>query len=285
MGLFSKKSTTTMEEMLTPQQKEAQNLLMQFGKTGQLGDFQAGQQYDFGNMDFSLTPAELAGGSALENLLASSTGMDKAKGAYEGILGQTFNPDDPSNEFAAFNRQLSRQTKSASDVLNRDAAIQGNRFGTQISKDKVDLAERQSDIQGSKLAELYTELQNRKLSAAGGLTNLAQAEEAINQNRIQAAYVFGEQQRNLKNQKAQAEYDDWKRSRDERMSSIGGLESVWNRNVQYGQKSVTTKSPTLLGQLASSVMSSVGSAAGAGVGGMVSGGITNFFSPKTTPTV
>src|SRR5574343_856943 len=176
MGLFSKKSTTTMEEMLTPQQKEAQNLLMQFGTTGKVGDFQAGQGYDFSGFNFGLSPTELAGGSALEKLLASGTGLDSAKNAYEGVLGQTFNPDDPSNEFAAFNRQLAKQTKTAGDELNRDAAITGGRFGTGIQRQKTDLGAQVADIQASKLAELYSKLQTNKLGAASGLTGLAQVE-------------------------------------------------------------------------------------------------------------
>lgn len=285
MGLFSKKTTTTAEEMLTPEQKQAQSLLMQFGTTGMVGDFQAGQGYDFSGYNFGLNPTELAGGSALESLMASGTGLDPARKAYEGILGQTFNPDDPSNEFAAFNRMLAKQTQGASDVLNREAAITGGRFGTGIQKQKQELATNQSDIAASKLAELYSQLQQNKLGAASGLTALSGMQENINQGRIQSAFQYGQQQRDIQNQKAQMAYDDWQRARSERMSSISGLESVWGRNVQYGQKSVTTSSPTLLGQLASSVLSGVGTAAGGALGGIVGGGITSMFAPKPVSSV
>lgn len=283
MGLFSKKSTTTMEEMLTPQQKEAQNLLMQFGSTGKLGNFQAGQGYDFSGYNFGLNPTEIAGGDLLATSLSSGTpeSLTTAQKTLTDIANRQFNPDDPSNEFSAFNRQLAKQTKSASDTLNREAAITGGRFGTGIQRQKQELASNQSDIAASKLAELYSQLQQNKLSAASGLTGIAQTQEAIDQGRIQAAYTYGQQQREVQNQKAQMAYDDWQRARAERMSSIEGLNSVWNRNVQYGQKSVTTSSPTLLGTLASSVMGSVGSA----VGGMATGGLSSLFSsPASLPS-
>lgn len=244
MGIFSsKKNTTTFEPMLTDDQKKAMSLLTQFGSTGKLGDFQAGQGYDFSGFNFGLNPTELAGGSALEKLMASGTGLDPARKAYEGVLGQTFNPDDPSNEFAAFNRQLTKATKDASDVLNREAAMTGGRFGTGIQKQKTELASNVADIQASKLAELYTQLQNRKMTAASGLTSLAGLEESMNQSRIQAAYQYGQQQREIENEKANMEYQDWQRARDERLSSISGLSNVMNKNVEWGQKSITTKSP------------------------------------------
>ena len=229
----SKKKSVTLDPYagMTPEQKQAMQLLQQFGATGTLGDFQAGQGADLSSYDFNLSNMERTGGSALEKLMASGTGLDPARQAYEGILGQTFNPDDPSNEFASFNRQLTKQTKSADDVLNRESAITGGRFGTGIQKQKQELASNQSDIAGSKLAELYSQLQDRKIQAAQGLTGLSATEQAMNQDKIQAAYTYGAKERDLKNQKAQLAYDDWTRSRDERMSSINSMSTVLSKGT------------------------------------------------------
>lgn len=262
MGLFSSKSkTTTLEPMLTDEQKQAMSLLTQFGSTGQLGDFQSGQQYDFSGFDTGLNASELAGGELLATSLGSGTpeSLTTAQKTLTDIANRQFNPDDPSNEFAAFNRQLTKQTKSADDVLNREAAITGGRFGTGIQKQKQELSSNQSDIASSKLAELYSQLQNNKISAASGLTGIAGMQESIDQGRIQAAYTYGQQQREVQNQKAQMAYDDWQRSRAERMSSISGLESVMNKNVEYGLKSYTKKSPSTFMAMAGEVSPLIGS--------------------------
>ncbi len=262
MGLFSSKSkTTTLEPMLTDEQKQAMKLLTQFGTTGQLGDFQAGQGYDFSGFDTGLNQSEIMGGDILSGMLQSGTpeSLTTAQKTLTDIANRQFNPDDPSNEFAAFNRQLAKQTKSADDVLNRESAITGGRFGTGIQKQKQELATNQSDIASSKLAELYSQLQQNKLSAASGLTGIAGVQEGINQDRVRAAFTYGQQQRDVQNQKAQMAYDDWQRARTERMSSISGLEGVMNKNVQYGLKSATTKSPSTFMSMVGEMIPAVGS--------------------------
>jgi hypothetical protein len=246
MGIFSSKTkTTNFEEMLTPEQKQAMQLLTGFGSTGQLGDFQAGQGYDLSGFQTGLNASEIAGGDLLATSLGSGTpeSLTTAQKTLTDIANRQFNPDDPSNEFAAFNRQLTKQTQGASDVLNREAAITGGRFGTGIQKQKQELASNQSDIAGSKLAELYSQLQQNKLSAASGLTGLAGMQENINQGRVQAAFQYGQQQREVQNQKAQMAYDDWQRARAERMTSISGLTDVMNKNVEWGLKSISKKEP------------------------------------------
>jgi hypothetical protein len=263
MGFFSSKSkTTTLEPMLTDEQKKAMALLQQFGATGQMGDFQAGQGYgDLGDFNFNMTGVENMGQDQLMNLLSSGTGSDMstASRTLQEMANQKFNPDDPSSGFGAFSRQVARAGKTASDQLNQEAAITGSRFGTGIQRQKTDLAAQMSDQLGSKLGELYGQTQNQKLSAASGLGALAQAQEQMNQNRIQAAYTYGARERELKNQQAQLAYDDWTRARSERMSSISGLESVMNKNVDWGLKSYTQKSPSTFMSMMGEISPAIGS--------------------------
>jgi hypothetical protein len=273
-GLFGgKSSTTTLEPMLTNEQKQAMSLLSQFGATGQLGDFQAGQQYDLSGFDFGGNSTIQSGLGLLGQNMGSGYLTD-AQNALSGMVNAEFNPSDPSNGFAAFQRQLARSTQGDSDVLNREAAITGSRFGTQISKDKVDLAERQSDITASKLGDLWNQTQQNKLSAASGLANIDQ----VIQQKAKDAFTMGTMQQELQNQKAQASYDEWQRARNERLSSIDALTGVMNKNVDYGAKSITTKTPSIFSQFASNILGSAGNAIGAGIGGMVTGGIGNLFS-------
>lgn len=237
MGIFSSKSkTTTLEPMLTDEQKQAMAALSAIGNGDQ-------SSYDLSGYNFDMSSLENMGQSQLYNLLNSGTSTDltTASKTLQDIANQTFNPDDPSSGFAAYSRQVARANKTASDALNREAAITGSRFGTGIQRQKTDLAAQQSDILGTKLGDLYNQLQSNKLSAASGLTNLAQAQENINQNRIAAAYSYGTRERDLQNQKAQLAYDEWKRGRDEKLNA---LSTVFNKNIDFGLKSWTTKSPS-----------------------------------------
>lgn len=255
MSIFSsKKSTTTLEPMLTDEQKKAMSLLTNFGATGQLGDFQAGQQYDLSGFNFDQTGMEQTGQN-LFNQNMNSQYLGDAQNALSGMVNAKFNPDDPSSGFAAFQRQLARSTKGQDDVINRDAAIMGSRFGSRIGRDKVDLAERQSDITASKLGDLWAQTEQNKLGAAAGLANIDQ----VIQQKTQQAYQLGGLERDLKNQKAQIAYDDWQRSRNERLSSIDALSGVMNKNVEYGLKSYTKKSPGIGMAMLGEVIPGIGS--------------------------
>lgn len=270
MGLFSSKSkTTTLEPMLTDEQKQALSALSAIGQNG--------SSYDLSGYNFDMTGLEGMGQSQLQDLMGAgtSTEMSLASKTLQDIANQKFNPDDPSSGFAAYSRQVARAGKTAEDALNREAAITGGRFGTGIQRQKTDLAAQQSDMLGTKLGELYSQLQSNKLSAAGGLADIARMQENINQNRIAAAYSYGARERDLKNQKAQLAYDEWQRGRNEKLSTLSG---VLGANIQWGQKSYTTKSPSLFSQLAGTVLSGVGTAVGGAAGGAVTGGIGSFFS-------
>jgi hypothetical protein len=234
----SRSKTTTLEPMLTDEQKRAMSLLTQFGATGSLGDFQAGQLGDLSGFNFDMTGTEQSGQNLLNQNMNSQYLAD-SQNALSGMVNAKFDPTDPSNGFAAFQRQLARATQQAGDVLSRDAAITGNRFGTQQSKDRVNLAAQQSDITASKMGDLWNQTQQNKLSAASGLANIDQ----VIQQKAQQAYQLGGLERDLKNQQAQLKYEDWQRSRNERLSSIDALSGVMNKNVDYGLKSYTKKSP------------------------------------------
>lgn len=245
---------------MTPEQRQAMAILQQFGSTGQIGDFQAGQEYDFGGFNYGLNPSELTGGALLDkNLQAGpATGIADAQNALTGMVNASFNPDDPSNGFAAFQRQLARSTKDNADVIARNAAITGNRFGTQIGKDYADLAAQQSDITASKLAELWKQTEANKISAASGLNSLAANQEQINQSKIAQAFQIGQQQRAVENQKAQAQYDDWVRARNERLSSINSLNSVLSKGTTPGLNSYEYTQPSAFQQFTNSFNASSG---------------------------
>ena len=233
----SKSNTTTQEEMISPEQKRAREILMQYGMTGATPTgYQAGEAYDLSGFNFDPSQYELSG---LQQLFMPSSDLDAARGVYNSMTDTTFNPEDQSTGLGAFRKALSRETQDASDVLNREAAITGGRFGTGIQKQKADLAAQQSEQMGIKLAELFNNQQNRALSAASGL----QGVEGLQQNRLAQLFQYGGLERDLQNQKAQLEYNDKQRQRDEQLATMSTLGDIYKQNNQWGVKSVTTKTP------------------------------------------
>lgn len=267
MGLFGslfdkRKKTTTQEPMLTKEQLDAQSLLLDFAKTGRTPTgYQAGEAYDLSGFNFSPTGVETQGMAALSNLLSGgeASGIGTARDVLTGLATAEFSPDDASTGFGAFKSRLDREIKEASDVLNREAAITGSRYGTQIGREKTDLAERQGDIIAGTLADLFNAQQNRALKAATGLAGLESGAQAMEQARIASAFGFGGLQRDLQNQQAQLEYNERQRQRDEQLQSVGALQNLFNRNVPFGIKSVTTEQPSVFSQIYGQINPFVGS--------------------------
>jgi hypothetical protein len=279
MGLFDsffkgKTSTVSQTPMTTAEQDAARKALLAYGQgTG-------GSGYDFSGFDFGPTGTENTGLNLLnQNLMAGqSAGMGTAQDVLSGMATQTFNPDDPGNAFAAFQRQLSRATQNSADQLNREAAITGSRFGTQIARQKADLGERQADITANKMGDMWSQTQGNKLAAAQGLGQLQAMQEQINQSRIAQAFQLGGLQRELKNQQAQLKYGDYMDTKNDRLNALTG---VMGNNVQWGIKDYTTKTASPFSSLLNQALTVGGQALGTAVagplGGMIGGSIGGLF--------
>lgn len=245
------KDTVRLEDLFSPAQREAQNSLLQFGQTGRIGDFQAGGAFNGSFGDFTPTGIESSGLQALASNLnaGNSQAFTDAQDTFTRLANPSFDPDNPSSGFAAFARQVARATGDANDVLNREAAITGNRFNSRLLQEKGDLQARQSDALQTELARLFESAQNRSLAGAQGLSGLAALGENINQSRIGQALDFGGLERQLRTQEAQAKYNDFLRQRQERLGSVNALSSVLSKDTPLGQTSLTTSTPSALSQL------------------------------------
>ncbi len=247
-GLFkTKKKDVSMQPMLTNQQLEAQKALLDFGLTGKgPAGFQAGEGIDTSGFDFGLKDLERSGLSRIAGLLGSGTpeGIETARGGLSRLVDAPFDSETPFGGFSAFKRQLQREIDEADDVIDRESAITGSRFGSRILGEKGDLAEKQSDIIATTLADLFRQSQDRSLSAASSLANLEGLSEGIERGRVEDAFRFGGLERDLKNTKAQIDFNEKQRQRDEKLAALAGLETVFGRNVGFGLKDFTKKSPS-----------------------------------------
>lgn len=272
-----KDTVITQEAMLTDQQKKAMEALLGFGMTGNLNGFQAGEAYKGSLGDFTQTPTEALSGNRLFNLLQSNLpqGLTDAGSILKTIA--TTGVDANSPLFQSFKTDALRQAGDSADILNRDAASMGNYFSSGALKEKGLLAERTQQDLTSKLAQLYDSAQNRALSAANSLADVGVAGENIEQDRIQSGFNLGSLQRLLNTANAQSQYAEFQRQRSERMASIDSLNTVYNKQVQYGVPSVTLEggnSPfrNMIGNLLGSVGGKIGDIAGGKITDLFGGG-------------
>lgn len=244
-GLFKgRSSTTTMDAMLTPEQKAAMATLNSIGQNG-------GDTYTDSLGDFTQTGTQNLSSNKLYELIngGNPAGYDTARTTLTGLANNKFNPDDPSSGYAAYQRQVARAGGVANDALNREAAITGDRYSTSIGRNKADLGAQMNDQLATKLGELYNTAQDRSLNAANALNSL----ETNQANNIRANLGMGFDasqgglQNTLNNALAQAKYNEFKRQQD---TKLNALNSVLNKNVDFGIMSSTKESPSIFSSIA-----------------------------------
>lgn len=253
-GLFKgRSSTTTLDAMLTPEQKAAMASLSAMGTNG-------GDAYTGALGDFNQTDTQKLSTNRLYDLIGAGNpeGYATARNTLTGLANTKFNPDDPSSGFAAFSRQLARSGGIANDALNREAAITGDRYSTSIGQKKADLGAQMNDQLASKLGELYNSAQDRAYNASNALSSLETNQ--ANNTRANLGMGFdstqGGLQNTLNNLEAQAKYIEFKRQQD---TKLNALNSVLNKNVQFDQMSKTTESPSIFSSMLGQVSPILGS--------------------------
>lgn len=281
MGLFSSDKTYTLTPQLTPEQQQAQTLLLALANGGNIAGLNLGQSYNGSYGNFTPTGTEQSAIQGINGLLNAGTpsALTTAENTLTKLADTTFNPSDPSSGYAAYARQVARAQGQANDVINRESAITGNRFGDRILNTKRDLAMQGSDQLATYLANLFNTAQDRAGQAAQGLTSLAGTQNNIALNNLNTASTIGSLQRMLDTAKAQAQYQDWQRARNERLgTSVDALNNVWQRQVPYGISSLTTSQQTPFGSLLNAGLGAIGTAVGEPIGGAIGSKISSLFS-------
>lgn len=267
MGLFSKeKQTINPLDSYTPEQRQAIQILQSIANTGSGGGINLGEAYGGSLGNYNLTDLEKQSQQSLSQSLSGNNPYQKqAAGVYSDLANSSFNPTDPSSGFAAFSRQVARSTNQANDVLNREGAITGGRFGTGILKQKADLAFQQSDSLQSALAQLFQQSQSNRLAGANGLQSL------FSQQQNSANSPLLSLQRDLMNQQAQAQYSEYQRQQNDKNQRLQLLQNT----TQLGLAPYSVSSPSLFSQLLNVGLGAAGTAAGAAIGGPIGASIGN----------
>jgi len=239
--LFGSKTTTyDPYSQYSPEQLTAVKALESLANTGSGGGITLGQQYPGATGDYQMTQGSQDALSNLQGLYgnASSTAVTDF---YTNLLGQKFNPSDPSTGYADFSRALAKAGQESSDVLNREAAITGSRFGTGIQKQKASLSGDLANQRGMFLADLYKDTTSKQLQGASGLQN----QQANQANLLSSIFNMSDVQRQLKDQELKDKLNAWTTARGEQLSRIGMMESL--RANPMGNIETTT--PSYMAQL------------------------------------
>ncbi len=253
-----KETTINPLDAFTSGQKKSLSSLESLANTGSGAGINLGEAFTGPLGAFEQTGGELEALSGLRGLISGGD-ITKARDTFTNLADTRFDPSDPSSGFAEFSRALARSGKASEDVLNRESAITGSRFGTGIQGRKVDLAERLQDIRGSKLAELFQSSRQQQLAGAQGLQGIAGQQAGLFQQLANQSAV----ERLLKDQEAKAGLNEFSRQRGETLGRIGLLKD----NIQTPLGSYTVKQPSLLSKLAPTIGQAAGTAAGAYFGG------------------
>ena len=242
--LFKKKKgqTITQETMQTDEQKQAMKMLSDFAQTGNFGGYNAGDAYGGSLGDYEMTDATKLGQSQLMDMLKSAMpeAFTMGQQEFKDVLAtDKYDPYAKGSLYEGFKRNTMRESQDAKDALQRDLALTGDMYSSDRAKQLGILGERTSNSLQDKLAELYDQYSQRRLSAAQQLGQMGQQEESMNSNRINLASTIGDMQRQLNDQKAKAKYADWIRAREEQQSQIDAAKTLFQKDVPYGLKSIT----------------------------------------------
>lgn len=269
MGLFDsifgqKETTTDPMSYYTADQKTALQNLLSLANTGSGGGITLGEAYTGNQGNYDMTGVESQG---LSNLMSLLQGGGDARKVYTEMANTKFNPDDPSSGFAAFQRQVARAQSSQNDLLNQQNASTGGRFNSRVGLQKAELQNQTNDSLQVALANLFNQSQDRKLQGASGLAQL-------DQNQIAQSQQYGGLERELKNQEAQFQYNEFLRKNNEKLSRIGLMQNV----TETPMAPITTKSPSLFDKLLPALGTAAGSIFGGPIGGAIGGSLGKSFA-------
>ncbi|MBI4397417.1 MAG: hypothetical protein HY548_09995 [Elusimicrobia bacterium] len=228
--------------MITPEQQEAMQELLQFAKSGSYGGYTAGTPYGGSLGNFDMTPMEQEGERSLAALVNSANPEMFDLGANElkdFLGGDKFDPFNERGVYSGFKDNVEREIRDSQTRLKRGASFAKNLYSRDTINRMGDLEEQGQKVLSGKLAELYDTYANRRLSAIPMAFNAGQMEENINLGRIGAAYQYGSLPRLLNDAKDTRTYQEWLRQRGELKGPIDALGAVAGNNVQWGAKDVT----------------------------------------------
>ena len=253
--LFGGKSDDlSLEDQRTPEQLEAAKILQQLGMTGSGGGINLGEAYGGSLGSFDPTQFEQQGLSQLFGQQPNAA-LSQAEDVFGKLSGAAFDP----TQLEPFRKAAVRSEGQALDRLSQSKAATGSRFGTGFGRDASSLIEGTELGIQQQLANLFLGQQQVSAQGAAGLAGVGGQQANLQQNQLQNLFNYGNLERQLKNQEAQAQFNEFNRQRGETLGRVDLLSQEANRNPLLGVSSIPG-SPSAFSELIASVLGDFGGA-------------------------
>ena len=272
-GLFmgGNKKDDKLEDLRTPQQIEAAKILQQLGTTGSGGGINLGEAYGGSLGSFDPTQFEQQGLSQLFGQQPNAA-LSQAEDVFGKLSGAAFDP----NQLEPFRKAAVRSEGQALDRLSQSKAATGSRFGTGFGRDASSLIEGTELGIQQQLANLFLGQQQVSAQGAAGLAGVGGTQANIADKQLGNLFNFGALERQLKNQEAQAEFNEFNRQRGETLGRVDLLSQEANRNPLLGVSSLPGGT-TGFQDLINSVLGGVGTGIGESIGKDGLGKLSGIF--------
>lgn len=263
MGLFDKlfrpkTQTIEQEEMLSDEQKQMQKLLADYASTGKWGDtgFQAGEAYpeidELADVYETTDIEDVSQGKLLDMIGSSMPDIwEQGKGEISDLLStDKYDPYAKGGVYGGFEREVLKASDEAQDRLKQNQAVLGSLRSRATTEAMSGLEEETHATLSNKLAELYQDYANKRISGAKTAGEMGVLEQSMEQDKIKLAQEYGGLQRTLAEARAKTKFAEWSRQREDWTSTMDAAKNVWGRNVDYGMKSFSKERPsTFMGML------------------------------------
>jgi hypothetical protein len=232
LGLFSKKGgkeqTFDPYSIYSPEQLGSVYGLQGLASTGVGAGMTLGKAYEGDLGYYEQGEQGLAAGDSLYNLMKTAYGEEsdigQARNVYQNLAkNSVFDLESDQSGYKAYSKALAKAGLESADVLNREAAMSGNRFSTSMGRDKAELAENLQNQRAMQIANLYQASQQMAALGAQGLTGLANQIADIAGLNIN----YDEYQRGLKDRIAEDQYADFARQQRENYMRLGLMNDQW----------------------------------------------------------
>lgn len=241
---FSGNGSTGVSQipLMDPAQAEARRNLLEFSKTGKLGDYTAGTPYAGSLGDFGISALEQGG---LNRIGANAIGgpgqmFDLGASTLQDLLGSDkYNPLNQSGMIQGLTGAIDYNTKKAVDAAKRDAGYTGSLYSTNAVRNLGNVEAQGANQKAVTLAGLYQNYLGQKLGAIPQAFGAQAQLDQKGQTQFQNEFTYGAVPRNLKTAEDQARYAEFQRQQQEKQGQVTAATNLAGSNVPFGVPNVS----------------------------------------------
>lgn len=254
--------------LMDPAQEQARNNLLNFSKTGTIGNYTAGTPYNGSLGDFGVSALENAGLGQVGQRLTAGPSTLNASGTnslLDLLNTEKFNPLNNKGLVSGLTGAIDYNTNLAENAAKRSAGYTGNLYSTDAVRNLGNVQAQGANTKATTLAGLYSQYMGQKLGAIPqAFTADAQTQDQARANTADA-FAYGGVPRTLNTARDQAAYSEFQRQQQEKQGQVAAATSLSGSNVPFGVPNVSVPNANPWMQVMSLLAQFGGKAAGAAI--------------------